>query len=250
MLYGNIKGSIKLLGEELSGIIGTNISQELFKDFSDYLYKFVFSRDFCPLRDVAEQQLSKVFRVAYQTREIDDQSLLLLGANNKDSCFDSLETYFVTTWLNDTVQSLVQTLNSIRLIAETFELVQSIVTDVRRHKWSHECLSRLFTIRHCAYCAGYENFHHCDGNCLNVLRGCTADMAELQKDIKHIQNLLLSLTRLAQSELSPMKLLKTTFVNYILLGKHLNQFNFTNAVSGLHHVYIVVITKLSLYIVS
>ena len=227
---------MNLLREELSGVLGTNVTQELFKDFSDYLYKFAYLRDFCPLRDITAQHLSKVFRIGYQSQEAEDQSLLLLGTNNKDSCFDSLETYFVSTWLNDTVQSLVQTLNSIRLISETFELVQSLVTDVRRHKWSSECVSGLFTIRHCAYCAGYQNFRHCDGNCLNVLRGCTADMAELHKEVKDVERLLLSLTKLAQSDLSPIKLLKTTFINYVLLGKHLSKFNFTNAVSQLHHV--------------
>lgn len=219
--------STELLREELSDIMATNISQDLIKDFSDYMYKFVYSRDFCPLKEVISDQIKKLFRFAYQIRAAEEDSLPLTA----NSCMSSLEDHFLSTWLNDTLQNMMQTLNSIRLISETFELVQSLITDVRRHKWSPQCVSSLFTIRYCAYCAGYENFHHCDGNCLNVLRGCTADMAELQKEVKKVTNLLLKLAKLAQSELNPVKLVRNTLIDYVLLGKHLSRFNFTDAVS-------------------
>ena len=216
-LYANLRQSIKLLEKEISGIANTNITQSLFKDFFDFLYKFVYDQDFCPLTELVSKQIKGIFHVVFETKRQQNSSLL---ASN--SCLESLETYYLDHWYNITLQNMIQSLNNIRLLTESFELVKSIITEIRKHKWNYKCVKALFKINHCAYCTGYVNFHTCDGNCLNALRGCTADIAELKPFIELLQTTLKRVTRIVQTEFHPAKFVQSTLLPFIQLAHHLN----------------------------
>lgn len=211
---------------EISGILHANLSQDLFAKLSDYMYKFVYTRDFCPLREITANQIKKLFRYTFELKKVEDPTL-----TDRGGCLANLENYFVSTWQNRTLNNLMQLLNNIRLVSESFEQIKLLVNDIREERWSPECASTLFTIKHCAFCAGYDNFHPCDGNCLNVLRGCTADMAELNKPVKQLSTLLWKIGQLVHSELHPMKLIESTLIDYIRLIHHLTQSNYTEIVS-------------------
>lgn len=133
---------------------------------------------------------------------------------------------------------MIQSLNNIRLISETFELVKSIVNDIRKHRWSYPCVKALFKINHCAYCTGYKDIYPCDGNCINTMRGCTSDMAELSPFIRQLRVTLKKLGQIAHREFHPIRLLQSTMIPLVQLMHHLRQTDFKNIVSPIRiHIY-------------
>ena len=233
-MYTNLRKSFELVQAEISGIFHSNLSQDLFKELSSYLYKIVYTQDFCRLSDIVNRQIKELFHYAFQLQKLQDN----IDIPVSQTCLTSLEDYFISTWHNITVQNLLHSLNNVRLIAKSFEFIKSLVTSVHQHEWHQSCVNALFKIKHCAHCAGYNNFFPCDGTCLNALRGCTADIAELNPVVKHLTTKLKEIGRLASLELHPVNFVETSLISFIRLTQHLLLTNFSEIVSYITVTYI------------
>jgi hypothetical protein len=223
-LYVNFNQSIQLLTREVAKVANqSNITEEVFKDLSDFLYKFIYKQDFCELVEMLKNQIKAIFNKIYESRKVNDTT--------PDNIRNDYEEYFVTSWYNLTLQNLMEPLNTIRLIGESFDMLKLLITEVRKYRFNAPCRKALFRIKYCSYCVGYKKVTLCDGTCLNAFRGCTANLAELNPIVKQIKSSLKDIGRLAHIELHPMKLLEVYLFDFIKLTKHIQSVDFTESVS-------------------
>ena len=163
--------------------------------------------------------MKKLYR--FVVANMDDNSGFFSG-----QCAEGLEAHFINTWYNSSLSKMVETFNIIRLIAESYQLTESLLTDLKQHKFSPQCINALFRLRHCSYCTGnHYSITICDGHCINTFRGCMVDMYELKPHFKSLQQKLSGITKIAKAELSPTILIQTSMMEFIYLTKHLMKFN-------------------------
>ena len=226
-LFYSFRESHHLLRTEISGIVNVEqLPQYLFDDLFNFLYQSIHTQDFCELSEKVKDQMEKIFRYVFQ------QQIRQTGFENpSEHCTAIVEDHFVNTWLNTTLDNFVRALNTLRLVAEIMDATQALIHYAHQHKFHETCVNALFKIKHCAYCGGYTVIEPCDGNCINTLRGCMADLAELKPYIHLLKIKLKEIGHLASNELEPLRFLKTTLIDFIYLTTHLVQSNITKLVS-------------------
>ena len=205
----------------MSGLFGTNISTlGLFDNMFMYLYQFTYKRDFCQLQNVVESQMRNLVKYVLEKEEI-----------SSPDCVSKLEQEYIDLWSNSSVEQLVEILNKVRLLSETSDLVRGLINQTQQHKFHHSCRKAIFTIRDCAKCIGYSHVTPCDGNCINVFKGC---MSELADTTLYLQNLAVkyrSISAIVNDQLEPIKFVRNGLITFIQLVRHLRQSNFTQLVS-------------------
>lgn len=227
-LFYSFRESHDLLRTEISGIVNVKqLPQYLFNELFNFLYQSIHTQDFCELSEKVKDQMEKIFRYVFQ------QQIRQTGSENlSEHCTAIVEDHFVNTWFNTTLDNFVRALNTLRLVAEIMDATQALIHFAHQHKFHETCVNALFKIKHCAYCGGYSIIEPCDGNCINTLRGCMADLAELKPYIHLLKIKLKEIGHLASTELEPLRFLKTTLIDFIYLTTHLVQSNITKLVQS------------------
>ena len=214
-----------LISKEISAIIGKEIPNELFQRFFQFLYRFFHMLDFCKLAHEIELQMRELFKYIAQTQSLPNGYCTL----------DDFEQYFVDTWYNSSVTSLVKTMNSIRLISETYQLTGSLIKHMKQHQFNQQCIDALFRVRHCSYCVGnHYGIRVCDGHCINTFRGCMVDLYELTPHLRLLQEKLQAIATIANTEIVPARLVQSSLMEFVHMTRHIMKISSTpSTVSGL-----------------
>lgn len=226
-LFSNVKKSRNILEVEISGIFGTDISAlGLFDNMLTYLYQFPYKRDFCQLQNIIENQMRNL--VTYVFKKEDSLPL---------DCTSKLEQEYIHLWVNSSMQQLVEILNKVRLLSETSDLVRGLINQTQQHKFHHSCRKAIFTIRDCAKCIGYSHVTPCDGNCLNVFKGCMSELADTTLHLQNLASKYKIISTAVNSQLEPIKFVRNGLITFIQLARHLTQSNITQLVSIIVYRY-------------
>ena len=221
-LFNNIKESRTIFEVEMSGLLGTNIPAEMFDSIFTYLYQFTYERDFCQLQSITENQMRKLVKHIFQK-----ENILTPDCTN-------LEQEYIELWMNNSMQQMIEILNKVRLLSETSDLVKGLINQTQQHKFHHSCRKAIFTIKDCAKCIGYSHVTPCDGNCLNVFKGC---MSELADTTLHLQNLALrykSIATVVSNQFEPITFVRNGLIMFIQLVRHLRRSNLTELVCKIY----------------
>ena len=224
-MYQDIFLSYELLQTEISGEFGKSIGKEFFQDFFQFLYRFIHVRDFCQLSQKVEQQMKKLYRYFAENVKEDGYHNLMTNP-----CSEKFEKHFIDTWINSSLNSLVHQFNNLRLMSEVFELTQSLLSDIKQHKFNHQCVDSLFRLRHCSYCVGnHYSIPVCDGHCINTIRGCMVDLYELRPHVTNLRTKLKTITTTASNEMSPFRFLKNGLMEFVQFIRHLKMIKMSDA---------------------
>ena len=193
-----------------------------FQEFFDYLSRFLITSELCDLSRHVETVTHKLFNFIYSTQ----------GGNDLHSnCFLNVSTEIMAPFHEGLLTGLQRQLYNVDLIFRAFRLAESVAKKIQHHKFAPECLQPLTQVRYCAYCTGYYKFKPCLFFCLNVFRGCFADIADLYRDYQRMVNALSVVQLEILPTLQPATFIAGSLHYLVELAKDLKQRNIQKEVS-------------------
>ena len=90
------------------------------------------------------------------------------------------------------------------------KMIENVIEGVLDLPLTEQCQGALMKMTYCSQCAGYNgNLLPCQGLCMNTLRGCLVDFADLVEPIQELTNALVELNRVMEHEHNPWDQLTT-----------------------------------------
>ena len=210
----------QIFDKEISNIVGVEIPKELSKKFFQFLFRFVHVLDFCQLTNEIELLMKAIYKFVIDNTATAESTSKLLDVH----CAEEFQGHFIDTWYNSSVNSLLKSFNVMRLISESYQLTQTLVTDLKQHKFNRQCITGLFKLRYCSYCVGnHYDLPVCDGHCINTFRGCMVDMYELLPHFSELEERLQTIAQIANSELVPIRFVQSSMIEFVHFTRHLKK---------------------------
>ena len=168
---------------------GPHSSVTRYDDFYAYLQQTIATGNICQLRSKFNQVFFEVFLAFYISNPAAGRTESLLNTEAFRNCcynyFMEWKGEQVATWYKGFTRSFNQTLYYMRALRTADAVLESLVTQ----RLTNSCSTAIMKMSHCAQCAGYESTH-CEGLCLNSLRGCLVDLADLAGPFMEFSNAL------------------------------------------------------------
>ena len=119
------------------------------------------------------------------------------------ACLKNISQPYVSDYTNEISATIGKLLADFKVYVTSLKLAQKVVSIVKNYRFTPACLTALTRMKHCSFCGGYKNFKPCLNLCMNTLRGCFADVAELDESFKNFTVVLKALSKELDSELQP-----------------------------------------------
>lgn len=179
----------RLLTLEVQEALNTTLQNtRAIDNLFDYLIQFSITADLCPLRSKVRKVvegllLTNVVNMALSQSE---STVIDLDSIEEEqlTCLKNITGPYIAEYTEEISSIIQRHLVDYKLYVESINLGRKVVTTVKNHPWSSACFSALARMKHCAYCGGYRKFKPCLNFCLNTLRGCLADVAEIYDSFK------------------------------------------------------------------
>ena len=151
----------------------------LYDDFYAYLQQTISTGNMCQLETRFKQVFFEIFLAAYFSNPTSVSTLNPLNTELFRTCvynyFLELKGRDILTWYTGFTRSYNRTMYYFHALRTADAILESLLS----HRLTNSCKTTLMKMSHCAQCAGYEDTTHCQGMCLNSLRGCLIDLADL-----------------------------------------------------------------------
>ena len=213
----------RLLTIELQEALNTTLQNtRALDELFDYLIQFSVTADLCPLhwniRKVVEDLLltnvvSMVMNQAEESAVVDLDSI----EQEQLNCLKNITGPYIAEFTPRISLVFQKLLVDYKLYVRSINLGRKVVLTVQNHRWSPACMTALARIKHCAYCGGYTKFRPCLNFCLNTLRGCLADVAEIYEEYKSFVAAFHSLSKDIDSNLKPETLVSKQFREFVTM---------------------------------
>lgn len=215
-VFSIFNSSRSLLVTEIAKVMNEsqNATEIFFNDLFDHIYKLVHTKDLCFLPSKVNLTIKMIFDRHWRRSEL---NMTINSTKRMD-----IEEAIVKMWYRPVLEQLAPTLNNIKMIAESFDTINTVSLTLLRNKFSDSCLRALFTIQRCAACGGYHKTVSCDGHCLNVMRGCMAEAVEITPGLKMLASKIKDFSRFISHQMSPVLLTANVLSIFFSLTKHIN----------------------------
>ena len=176
----------------------------LYDDFYAYLQQTITTGNMCDLGTKFNQVFFEVFLAAYISNPATGTAQNLPNTEAFRNCFYN---YFlelrgeqVATWYKGFTRSYNRTMYYFRALRTADAVLESLLTQ----RLTNSCRTAIMKMSHCAQCAGYEmSTTHCQGMCLNSLRGCLVDLADLAGPFKEFSDAVVRMKTSLEDVYSP-----------------------------------------------
>ena len=205
------------VNQTLNNLLPKNTFQPLF----DYFIEFLYTPDLCPLAGNIQSIIQGLFKVVYEEQGGDEMNSNAV----KLSCFRNASNSFTFLYLQDILTPLERQLHELKLFIESLKTAEEIMHAVRGHSFSDTCVHALMKLKYCAYCGGFTRFKPCLFFCLNTLRGCLADIAEINREFSPFLTALRKVSRDFPSNWQPEVFIATSLRNFATLSRTLKTTN-------------------------
>lgn len=193
-------------------------TEALFNNMFDHIYKLVHTKDLCFL----PSEVNNTIRMIFDNVLVRHWQRSRVNMTINTTKYADIEETIVQMWYKPVLEQLAPTLNNIKIIAESFDAINTVSLTLLRNKFSDSCLRALFTIQRCGACGGYHKTVSCDGHCLNVMRGCMAEAVELTPELKMLASKVKDFSRFISHQMSPVLLTANMMSIFFSLTKHIN----------------------------
>ncbi len=227
VMFEVIKETQRQLEIEVGQALGHQVEGH-FEEFFKYLLQFIFHFDFCPLESHLQAETEKMFQAIYYRQ----------GGKNYTSedardCFDAVSQSFVRPYVDKLKDSLEVQLSDLKLFLESVRLAEKMVKLIQGYTFSPECVRSLMQLKYCAYCGGFVSFKPCLFFCINTLRGCTADIAELHEEFEGFLKAMRVFSRELVPQLEPQGFISGSLNIFVRLARELRSTSLKAVVSRL-----------------
>ena len=215
----SVRGSLleakRLLTIEVQEALNTTLQNTRALDnLFDYLIQFSITPDLCRLRWRVRKMVEDILLINVVRMAVNQEDSMVDLDNIEEeqlTCLKNITSPYIAEF-TDEISSIIQKLLiDYELYVKSINLGRKVVTTVNNHRWSPACTMALARIKHCAYCGGYKAFPPCLNFCLNTMRGCLADVAEIYNDFKSFIVAFHLLSKDIDSRLKPESLMANQF---------------------------------------
>lgn len=216
-VYSTLKEIQRQLEIEVNQTLNNLLPKNTFQPLFDYFIEFLYTPDLCPLAGNIQSIIQGLFKVVYEEQGGDEMNSNAV----KLRCFRNASNSFTFLYLQDILTPLERQLHELKLFIESLKTAEEIMHAVRGHSFSDTCVHALMKLKYCAYCGGFTRFKPCLFFCLNTLRGCLADIAEISREFSPFLTALRKVSRDFPSNWQPEVFIATSLRNFATLSRTL-----------------------------
>lgn len=215
---------------EVNETLDDGLPLGVFANFFTSLSRFVFYPNMCPLRSQLAEQLHVLFEVVYNIQGGADLS----SDPERHECFRNISAIYVAMYQDVILIPLERQLADLKLLVDSLQAAENIMKTVRRHSFSPHCVNTLARLKYCAYCGGYIRFKPCLYFCMNSLRGCLADIADLHEDFNVFLGKLTMFARELAPQLQPEAFIGNSLHHITRFASDMKSLDLKSLVSKMH----------------
>ena len=227
------ESSMKIMGQAMSNfearlnqsLVGT-LPIGTFTNLVRYLISFSVTAETCPLPNLLETQTQTLLELTLKQLFKKDGDLgVMLEDPVSLQCMTNASFTLVQDFFNELYTSLERQLHDLGLFVQATQLASHTLDQIRHHPFSESCTIAITRMQYCALCGSYKRFRPCRHMCVNTLRGCFADLAELHLHFQHFTTLLRSLSKSLIAELKPDVFTNTHLSHFVSMVDYLRDNN-------------------------
>ena len=185
-----------------------------FDQLFDFLQEFEYTQNFCMLNQTTVGTIKELVTFAIENHKDPEK---INGTR--------VENHFISLWSKKMGKSILGYLYYLRNMEQSLRAADAVLQQTRQHQFlaTTPCTNAIMRKYHCGLCSGHVTTTSCDGNCINTLRGCFADIAEVRPLIKDFSDQLRKFAMLSMSDFHPMSFIEGALMDYIWLAHHIVQ---------------------------
>ena len=218
-MYSNIVEVRRQLEIPINSHLDEKLPADLFGDFFGYLGSFLVASDICDLSLQLEAVMFKFFDFVYsgQTGESLNQT--------HTTCYRNISMQIMASTYDELFNRLERQLYNLDLIFRAMRMSEIVLQRLYKHRFSSECTRPLTQLQNCAHCTGYFKFKPCLFYCLNVLKGCFADVADIHREFRLMTNALSDIPDDILGTFQPEVFIKDSLIYLVHLAEDLSSRN-------------------------
>ena len=214
-MYSNFVEIKRQLEIPVRNLLDNKMPEDLFRDFFQYLSSFSVVSDLCVLPLELTAVTSKIFDVVYDAQP--GESL----RETHTTCYQNVSTQLMSETYERLFNGLERQLYNLDLIFRAMQISETVLEGLKRHRFATECTKPLTQMFNCAQCTGYFLFKPCLFYCMNVLRGCFADVADVHKDFQLMTKALSDIPDDILGTFQPEVFIKDSLTHFVNLVEDL-----------------------------
>lgn len=201
------------------------LPSDTFKDLGNFLISFSSFPDICPLPDILEAQIHSLLELTlkniygddedFSDRMLDDPALM--------TCMVNASLPFIENYRRALMSSLERQLRNLATLSFSLKLARDVIKTIRHYSLSQSCVKAITHMKYCQMCSGYGGFRPCLFMCINTLRGCFADLAEIQSDFSGMISALRILSEGLVEQMTPNIFSDSYFYQFVLIIRNLKE---------------------------
>lgn len=213
-VYSTLTEVRRQLEIEVNQTLNYHLPKDAFTSLFNYFAEFLYTPDLCPLAGTLQSVIQELFKAVY----IGQGGMDMKSSPERMSCFRNASNSFTFLHLQEILTPLERQLYDLKLFVDSLKMAEEIMHTVRGHTFSRSCMNALPRLKYCAYCAGFKRFKPCLFFCLNTLRGCVADVAEIHQDFSHFLTALKTMSRDFSLEWQPEAVISNSLHYFVTLS--------------------------------
>ena len=217
-----IRSLVQTLEDRLNLALGEALPPGTLKGLSDYLVSSSMVPDICPLPDLLDELTQTLVELVVNSTLAEDEEYdIILRDSNATKCAVNVSISLIEHHQTRMMQAMLKHLEDLRLFSQSLSLSHEVMDTIRHYSMSQSCAIAITRMKHCSICGGYGNFKPCLFKCINTMRGCFADLAEIHGDFSGLLTSLRTLSVELIAEMAPETFDKSYLNNFVLMVQEL-----------------------------
>lgn len=214
-MYSNIVEIRRQFEIPVNTQLGGKMPSDLFDDFFTYLSSFSITSNLCDLPLELEAIVMKLFTFVYNGQSGEDLSQV------HAECYENASMHIMASHYNRLFVSLERQMYNLDLIFRAMHISETIIHRIKRHRFSSVCAKPLTQLQNCGQCTGYLKFKPCLFYCLNVFKGCLADVADVHREFQLLTKALSDIPDDILGTFQPDRFIGDSLLHFIELTEDL-----------------------------
>ena len=184
-MFSNFLETRRQLESPINSVLHQKMPKKMFNDFFSYLSSFAITSDLCDLSLELNAIMLKLFTHVYEGQQ--DQDKLEADEDLRQThpqCYRNVSMQIMENFYNDLFNKLERQLYNLDLIYRAMEMSETVLERLKTHQFSSECIKPMTQLQNCGQCSGFYTFKPCLFYCINVFRGCLADVVDIHDEFR------------------------------------------------------------------
>lgn len=216
----------------INAALDKKLPSKFFDDFFSYLSSFLITSDLCQLTVQLKTVMFKFFNFIYDIK--DGENL----RQTHSKCYRNVSMQIMENIFEEIFNKLERQLYNLDLIFRAMQMSEIVLQRIARHQFSPECIKPLTQLQNCAHCTGYFEFKPCLFYCINVFRGCFADVAGIHQEFQLMIKALSDIPDEILPSLEPAAFIRSSLHYFLDLAEDLRNRDLKHEVSFLLELYV------------